>query len=340
MKKNSPIINRKLDHLQISINNDVESRDLTGKNEYSFIHNALPELNLKDITTETKIFNKKINLPLIISSMTGGVKEAQVINERLAEAAQVMNVAMAVGSQRALFEHPDILSTYDIRRKAPDILLFANLGAVQLNYGYTSDHCIKAVELIKADGLILHLNPFQELLQPEGDTNFAGLLKKIERVCKELSVPVVVKEVGWGISGVTAKKLIDAGVAAIDVAGFGGTSWAKIELNRNHNEVTRKIMEPFLNWGIPTMCSIEMVKSQNPTFPVFASGGIRDGLDMAKCIALGASVCGIARPLLIAANESTQKTISLIEILQAQLRTCMFLIGAEKINNITKDKLG
>ena len=206
MVKVAHIDRRKADHIKINLEQDVRSMLTNGLECYHFIHEALPELDLEAVETTINLFGKKLNAPILISSMTGGTEEVKTINRRLAEAAQINGVAMGVGSQRAAIENPDLAETFSITRKvAPDILLFANLGAVQLNYGYGIDHCHRAVDMIQADALILHLNPLQEALQLGGDTNFAGLAKKIEKVCNEIDVPVVVKEVGWGISERTAK---------------------------------------------------------------------------------------------------------------------------------------
>src|SRR5512138_1838788 len=225
MAKVAPIDQRKADHIKINLEKDVRSTLTTGLERYHFIHEALPELDLKRVDPSLSLLGKRLAAPILISSMTGGTEEAGEINQRLAEAAQEVGVAMGVGSQRAALEHPEQTPTFSITRKvAPNILLFANLGAVQFNYGYGIDQCRRAVEMIQADALYLHLNPLQEAVQDAGDVNFAGLAKKIEEICKKLDVPVVVKEVGWGISERTAKLLESCGVAAIDVAGAGGTS--------------------------------------------------------------------------------------------------------------------
>ncbi len=207
MPKVAPIDQRKADHIKINLEKDVRSALTTGLENYHFLHEALPELDLDQIDTSLSLFGKQLAAPILISSMTGGTADAEVINLRLAEAAQEVKIAMGVGSQRAAIEHPEQAKTFQVRRAAPDILLFANLGAVQLNYGYGIDQCRRAVEMIGADALILHLNPLQEAVQDAGDTNFAGLAKKIEEVCKQIDVPVIAKEVGWGISERTAKRL-------------------------------------------------------------------------------------------------------------------------------------
>ena len=227
-----PLSSRKADHIKINLEQDVKSAVTNGLESYRFSHEALPDLNLEDIDLTQKIFGKFVAAPILISSMTGGTPEAERINLVLARAAQATGIAMGLGSQRAAIEHPELARTFQVRSVAPDILLLANLGAVQLNYQYSVDHCRRVVDMIEADGLILHLNPLQEALQPEGDTRFKGLLKKIEKVCREVGVPVIAKEVGWGISEKTARQLAEAGVSAIDVAGAGGTSWSQVEMYR------------------------------------------------------------------------------------------------------------
>jgi isopentenyl-diphosphate delta-isomerase len=269
--------------------------------------------------------------PLLISSMTGGTPEASTINQQLAEAAQAAGIGMGLGSQRAAIEDPLLADTYRVRHVAPDILLLANLGAIQLNYGYGPDECRRAVEIVEADGLILHLNPLQEALQPDGDTHFAGLLSKIEAVCQALEVPVVVKEVGWGLSEQVARQLADAGVAALDVAGAGGSSWSQVEMHRATTEHERQVAAAFADWGIPTAESLLMAHRGAPGLPIIASGGIRDGIHMAKAIALGAAACGVAGPFLRAASESTVAVTELIAMLVTQLRVAMFAAGAADI---------
>jgi len=305
---------------------------------YNFIHEALPELNLKAIDTTINLFGKILNAPILISSMTGGTKEAIIINRHLAEAAQTVGVAMGVGSQRAALETPDLAETFSVVRKvAPNILLFANLGAVQLNYGFSIDHCRRAVEMLQAEALCLHLNPLQEAVQAGGDTNFAGLAKNIEKVCRIIEVPVIVKEVGWGISERTAQILSDCGVSAIDVAGAGGTSWSQVEMLLASDEFARQLASTFANWGIPTTESIINVKKATPEITIFASGGLKNGLDIAKCIALGATLGGMAGQLLRAAAVSAEKVIETLKLTKRQIEVTMFAAGAANIlalNNI------
>ena len=340
MPKVAPIDQRKADHIKINLEKDVRSALTTGLEKYHFVHEALPELSLDRIDTSLSLFGKRLAAPILISSMTGGTEEAGEINQRLAEAAQETGVAMGVGSQRAALENPKETPTFSITRKAaPDILLFANLGAVQLNYGYGIDQCRQAVDMIQADALILHLNPLQEAVQDAGDTDFADLSKKIEEICKKLEVPVIAKEVGWGISERTAKLLANCGVAAIDVAGAGGTSWSQVEMYRAPDEFTRELAATFVGWGIPTADSILNVKKAAPEMTVFASGGIKDGLDIAKCIALGATLGGMAGQFLKAAAVSTKSVIHMMALTKRQIEVTMFAAGAREIGELEIGRL-
>ena len=331
MSKVAPIDQRKADHIKINLEKDVRSALTTGLENYHFVHEALPELALEQVDTSLSLFGKQLSAPILISSMTGGTADAEAINLRLAEAAQEMTVAMGVGSQRAAIENTDQAKTFQVRRAAPDILLFANLGAVQLNYGYGIDQCRQAVDMIDADALILHFNPLQEAVQDAGDTNFAGLAQKIEEICRKLEVPVIAKEVGWGISERTARLLGDCGVAAIDVAGAGGTSWSQVEMYRAPDEFTRELAATFVGWGIPTADSILNVKKAMPDMTVFASGGIKDGLDIAKCIALGATLGGMAGQFLKTAAISTKSAVQMMKLTKRQIEVTMFAAGVQKI---------
>ncbi len=339
MEKVTTTSSRKSDHIRINLEEDVRSSLTTGLERFRFIHQALPELNLNDIDLAASLFDKQLQAPILISSMTGGTPEAKRINLVLAQAAQETGIAMGLGSQRAAIEDPSLEYTFQVRNVAPDILLFANLGAVQLNYGYNLDECQRAADMIEADALILHLNALQEAVQTEGDTNFAGLLKKIEMVCNHLPIPVIAKEVGWGISLKAARQLIDAGVAAIDVAGAGGTSWSQVELYRAKSESQARLAAAYIDWGIPTAESILNVRKVSPNLPILASGGIRTGVDISKCIALGACIGGMAGPFLKAANISVDATISTIQEIAREIQICMFAAGAGNIQALQQIEL-
>jgi isopentenyl-diphosphate delta-isomerase len=334
MPKVTQTSNRKADHIRINLEEDVRSSLSAGFERFHFIHHAIPELHLEEVELNTELFGRRLNAPILISSMTGGTDQAGQINRILAEAAQETRIAMGLGSQRAAIENPELKSTFQVREYSPDILLFANLGAVQLNYGYGVEECQRAVEMIDADALILHLNPLQEAVQPEGDGNFSGLLAKIEMVCQQLSVPVIVKEVGWGISERTARQLAEAGVSAIDVAGAGGTSWSQVEMYRASDPYQARLAASFIDWGIPTTQSLKNVQAAAPGLITFASGGVRDGIDIAKSIALGASLGGMASPFLKAANDSLEATISTIQLILNQIQVAMFASGTADIASL------
>jgi isopentenyl-diphosphate delta-isomerase len=323
---------RKADHIRINLEENVQfPRLTTGLERYRFVHQALPDLNLPDIDTSQELFGRKLSVPLLISSMTGGTDRALSLNLRLAEAAQRYGIAMGLGSQRAAIEDPGLARTFQVRAAAPGVLLFANLGAVQLNYGYGVEECRRAVEMIEADALVLHLNVLQEAVQPEGDIHWAGLLKRIEEVCRALPVPVIGKEVGWGLSEQAARQLAGAGVAALDVAGAGGTSWSEVEYHRAPTAFHARVARSFADWGIPTAESLQMARAGAPDLPLIASGGLRDGIDVAKCVALGASLGGMAGPFLRAAADSPEALDETIRVLIAQLRIAMLATGVRDL---------
>lgn len=329
---------RKADHIRINLEEDVGFITLTtGLEHFRFVHQALPELDLADVDPSLCVFGKRVAAPILVSSMTGGTDQAQAINRTLAAAAQAQKLAMGLGSQRAGIERADAVASFRVRDVAPDILLFANLGAVQFNYGYGVEQCRRAVEMVEADALILHLNPLQEVLQPEGDSQWRGLLGKIEAVCRTVGVPVIAKEVGWGISAQTARRLIEAGVSAIDVAGAGGTSWSQVEMYRAPTERLRRLAAAFGDWGIPTAESLLAVRQvcaemQRDNVVLFASGGIRSGQDVAKCAALGADLVGLAGPFLKRAVESVEAVNEEMELLITELRIAMFCSGTATID--------
>lgn len=331
---------RKVDHVRINLEEDVSFPNLTtGLEKLHFLHRAIPELALTDVDTHTTLFGKTLDAPILISSMTGGAKLANKINRNLAEAAQEHNIAMGLGSQRAAIEDDNLAFTFKLRDIAPDVLLFANVGAVQLNYGYATDEMYRAVEMADADALILHFNVLQEAVQPEGDTNFADLLPKIESLCKSLRVPVIAKEVGWGFSEQDARNLANAGIAAIDVAGSGGTSWSEVEYHRAPTRIHAQVARAFADWGIPTATAIQYVRKGAPNVPIIASGGLRDGIDIAKCIALGAKLGGLAGPFLKAANESVAEVNEVITILKQQLSIAMLASGAGDLAQLSQTPL-
>ncbi|HKO23231.1 MAG TPA: type 2 isopentenyl-diphosphate Delta-isomerase, partial [Chloroflexota bacterium] len=243
---------RKIDHIRINLEEDVAAKGITtGLERYRFEHQALPNLDFDDVDPGVRFLGHTLRIPLLISSMTGGVAEGGRINRNLARAAQACGVALGLGSGRIALEDAAAREHFRVRQEAPDVLLLANLGAVQLNYGYDARHCLDLVQMLEADALILHLNPLQEAVQPEGNTRFAGLLDRIAEVCARLPIPVVVKEVGWGLSADVVRVLAQAGVAAVDVAGAGGTSWSEVERLRSGDQMAA-VAAAFAGWGIPT----------------------------------------------------------------------------------------
>ena len=337
--KPSSTSSRKDDHIRINLNERVQSGRTTGLERYTFPHQALPELDLDDVRLDLSLFGKELSAPLFISSMTGGTSQAEQINHNLAAAAQETGIPMGVGSQRAALEDPGLAASFQVRKIAPDILLFANLGAVQLNYGMTPADCQAAVDMIEADALILHLNALQEAVMADGDTRFSGLLTRIEEVCSSLSVPVIAKEVGWGISQQAARQLVDAGVAAIDVAGAGGTSWTEVEMHRAESELGRQVAAAFVDWGIPTADSIQLVRQTVPGLPILASGGLRSGVDIAKAIALGACMGGMAGPFLKAAAKSPEAVVQEIQRITREIQISMFAAGAGDLTSLGEIQL-
>ena len=331
---------RKDDHIRINLEEDVAfTTTTTGLEHYRFVHQALPGINLDAVDPSTTYLRHRLSLPLLISSMTGGTARAGEINRILAEAAQEAGIGMGLGSTRAALERPEVGWTFQVRKYAPDILLFANLGAVQLNCGYGVDDCRRLVDLTEANALYLHLNPLQEALQPEGDTRFDGLLHRIEAICLGLCVPVVVKEVGWGLSKRAVRQLIDAGVAALDVAGAGGTSWSQVEYYRQENAVGREIAGSFREWGIPTAASLRIVREVDTDIPLVASGGLKTGIDIAKCIALGADVASLAGVMLRSAAKSPEALRERIHILRQQLVIAMFATGSTRLSDLRTAEL-
>lgn len=326
---------RKFEHIETVLKEDVEGKGVTtGFENFSFEHCALPEVNLDQIDLSTTVLGKQLNAPLLISSMTGGADEAKMINHNLAECAQQLGLAMGLGSQRAAIERPELAYTYKVREIAPDILLFANLGAVQLNYGYGVEEAQKSVDMIQADALFIHLNPLQEAVQPEGDRNWKGILLKLEELVLKLEVPVIIKEVGNGISSHLARRLINIGVAGIDVAGAGGTSWSEVEAKRRTNPLIKKVAHSFAGWGIPTVYSLIETRRVAGNLPVFASGGLRSGIDVAKAIRFGSTLCGIAAPALGPADSDPDSVKEHMKCLIEELRIAAFCTGSGTLDDL------
>ena len=327
---------RKREGIEIPLNKDVQAKTASTYLEYvKLIHNALPELDYDEIDISTTFLKRKFSAPLIIDSMTGGAPEAARINGRLGELAEKYGFAMGLGSQRAGLESEQLAETYSIARKnAPSAFLIANIGGAQLAKGLTVGNIKKIIDMIQADALVIHLNPLQELIQPEGEPKYKGVLSKISEISGDLDVPVIVKEVGAGISKEVAVKLEVAGVSAINVAGAGGTSWAgveKIRAEASNNDLKTHLGEIFWDWGIPTAASLIEVK-KTVKVPIIASGGLRNGMEMAKCIVLGASMCAMAYPFLLKAAESKEQLFSFADTAIAELKSTMFLIGAMNLS--------
>jgi isopentenyl-diphosphate delta-isomerase len=326
---------RKADHLRICLRQKAQARKVTsGFEDVELVHRALPEIDRQKISLNTIFMGKKLSAPLIVGAMTGGTEEAIRINASIAQAVEKLGLGMGVGSQRAALEDKKLEKTYTIARmEAPTAFLIANIGAVQLVHGYGLKDVKKIIEMINADALAVHLNAVQEAVQPEGQTDFKGVLAKIKEISGELDKPVIIKETGSGISKEDAKALQSAGVKAIDVGGAGGTSFAAVEFYRSTNPSNTG--EAFWDWGIPTAVSL-VEATQSVNIPVIASGGVRSGTDIAKSLALNASLASISQPILEAADKGEKETEELLSCLIDELRNVMFLVGAENIEALTR----
>jgi len=320
---------RKAEHIELALDRrmQVESHHF---DDYVFEHRALPELDLADVDVSTEFLGRRLEAPFLVSCMTGGTGEAEQINRNLARAAEERRVAIGVGSQRKAIEDPTLASTFQVREQAPTVPLLANLGAVQLNYGFGIEECRRAIGMIEADALVFHLNVLQEAIQPEGQTNFSGLIPRMGEIAGDLEVPVIAKEIGCGLSGDLGRELAARGIRILDSAGQGGTSWARIEARRASDV---EIGEMFADWGIPTPESVRQLSAIEGV-TVIGSGGIRNGIDAAKAFALGADLVGMAYPFLEPATESAERVVRKIDRIVRELRIAMLCAGARTIEEL------
>lgn len=336
MSASDPHINqRKQDHIQALLDDPAIERNQSGFDQVQLSHRALPECDFNAIQTKTEFLGHTLAFPLLISSMTGGrADNLKEINRRLAEAAEATQTAMAVGSQRVMIEDPSARESFNIRRYAPSVPLIANMGAVQLNYGFGYDQAMTMIDALQADALYLHLNPLQEVIQPEGNKNFVGLVDKLAALTDTLPVPVIIKEVGCGLSSKDIDLGLAAGIQWFDVAGRGGTSWSRIESHRTNNDAASGLGQTFQDWGLTTLQSLQQAKPYHNRARFIASGGIRNGIDMVKSVIMGAQICGMAAPLLKPAMHSTEETVQKINSLAQEFRTAQFLLGTEKVSGL------
>ncbi|MFP8965964.1 type 2 isopentenyl-diphosphate Delta-isomerase [Pokkaliibacter sp. CJK22405] len=327
---------RKIEHIRVIEDDAGVDRDGQHFERYQLMHRALPEINLEDVDTRVELFGKTLSFPLLISSMTGGDHAlVERINRHLAEAAEITGVAMGVGSQRVMFTHPAARRSFELRDVAPTALLLGNVGAVQLNYGFTDQHLNDALDVLKADGLFLHVNPLQEAIQPEGDTRFSGLTERIADVVGRIDAPLILKEVGSGLSPADIELGLKAGIRFFDLAGTGGTSWSRIE---HHRRSSGQLGLRFQDWGLPTPVALEMSRPYHSQATFFASGGLRSGLDMIKSVILGARLCGLAAPFLAPAMISTEAVVQEIEVLRQEFRVAMFLLGVSTFDQLHRNE--
>jgi len=329
---------RKIEHIRAIEQDAGIERNGAHFDRIRLRHRALPELDLATVDPSTTFLGKRLSFPLLISSMTGGDHELlRRINRNLAEAAERCQVALAVGSQRVMFTQPEARASFELRQYAPSTLLIGNVGAVQLNYGFGLQHCEEAVACLDADALYLHLNPLQEAIQPEGDTNFAGLGDRIGELVAGLSVPLILKEVGCGLAPEDIETGLARGVRLFDLAGSGGTSWSRIEYHRRGDDEDRAGLR-FQDWGIPTPTALRLAQPYTDRAALIASGGLRDGIDMAKSVILGASLCGLAAPFLRPAMDSADAVVKVIEQLRRDFTIAMFLLGTPDIASLFKNQ--
>lgn len=334
---------RKDEHIRVCLEEDVKAKKTTpGFEDISLIHRALPEINRDEIDLSTKVFNHRFSAPIVIEGITGGTEKAFRINAAIAQAVEELGLGMGVGSQRAALENSRLERTYSVTRKeAPTAFLMANIGGPQIIREYDLKKVRKAIEMIEADALVIHLNPLQEAVQPEGETDYAGILEKLREITGALDIPVIVKETGAGISAEEALKLKEAGVSGIDVAGAGGTSWAAVEYYRAKKRGDHRAEEVGMDlwdWGVPTVVSLVEVL-QTVDLPVITSGGVRSGSDIAKSLALGAGLAGFASPVLGPALKGSDEVKEKLRIVMHLLRTVMFLVGAGSTEELKESPL-
>lgn len=338
-------IARKSQHLDIVLRGDVGSHSVTtGLERVRFEHAALPEMALADVDLSTNFLNRRLGAPLLVSSMTGGPERADGINRAIAEAAQNLGIAFGVGSQRVALEGDTAaLARFGfgrhLRDAAPDVPILANFGAAQLADWDGAEMARRAIDMIGADALIVHLNPLQEVVQPEGDRDWRGLIVRLEALQRASPVPVIVKEVGAGISGALARRLWEVGIRIIDVAGAGGTSWAAVEAERAASARAKAIAAPFRDWGIPTARAITDVRAACPSATLIASGGLKDGLDVARSIRLGADLAGFAGGILEAALDGAPALADRLGVLVEQLRIACFCTGSRNLAELRQARL-
>lgn len=330
---------RKNQHITICQTQDVEASKVTnGFEKLNFIPSAIPELSWKDISTRTTFLERSFDAPIMIVGMTGGVDKGAMINRRLAAVASHHKIPMGLGSQRIALENPAHADIFKLKDKFPDLFLIANIGIAQLVKGREVEDCLRAIDMVGADAIAIHINVLQELIQEEGNRHFEETHRKIQKIREFLPVPIIVKEVGSGMDVNTAKKLNKIGVQAIDIGGAGGTSWSYIEGLRSSHEGTLKLGETFRNWGIPTANALKAIKNQNINSDLIATGGIRDGLTVAKSVALGAQMAGVGLPLFRAALTSQKATFMILETLLKGLKITMLATGSQSLDEL-KGKL-
>lgn len=336
-EQQSMIEKRKNEHLSICVKEDVDFHQITtGFEQFHFKHLAMPNIDFASVSLESKFINKQIKAPYVISSMTGGSAESYEINKKLAWAAEKKGWVLALGSIRAALEHKHLLDTFRVREQAPTIPVIANVGLVQLNYGLSLKGLKQALKSIEADALVLHLNPMQEVFQPEGDTNFKGLWEKLEEVLATIDVPIGIKEVGMGIDEETVRRFCHYNISFIDVAGAGGTSWIEVEKHRSKQRLYKQAADAFQDWGIPTALATKQARQAiSSDTTLISSGGIRHGVDAAKAMALGANLVGVGRALLEPAMlNQHDELIQKMEQYEFELKASMFGIGVASIEEL------